>query len=102
VLAVAQTVVPGVVLAGVAAVVGGDVAFATGGSGCKGRAWGVSRNAVDWFGSECRRTRGAGGCFEARGEVVVAVVDNVGVVDGADGAVDSGDGGDDRLVGVSS
>jgi hypothetical protein len=30
VLAVAQTVVPGVVLAGVAAVVGGDVAFAMG------------------------------------------------------------------------
>jgi hypothetical protein len=28
----------------------------------------------------------------------VAVVDDVGVVDGADGAVDSGDGGDDRLV----
>jgi hypothetical protein len=91
VLVVAQMVVPGVVLAGEAAVVGGDVAFAWAGSGCEGRGWGVSRNAVDWFGSECCRTRGAGGCFEARAEVVVAVVDDVGIVDGGCAAVVSGD-----------
>jgi hypothetical protein len=91
VLVVAQTVIPGVVLAGVAAIVGSDVAFARAGSGCKGRGWGVSRNAVDWFGSECHRMRGAGGCFKARAEVVVAVVDDVGIIDGGCAAVVSSD-----------
>jgi hypothetical protein len=46
VLAVAQTVVPGVVLAGVAAVVGGDVAFATGGSGFERGGWGLGWSVV--------------------------------------------------------
>jgi hypothetical protein len=102
VLAVAQVVVPEVVVPGLAAVVGSDVVVAVGSSRCEVGGKGVSRGAIGWFGSECRRTRGAGGRFEAGEEVVVAVVDDVGVVDGADGAVDSGDGGDDRLVGVSS
>jgi hypothetical protein len=56
VLAVAQMVVPGVSAAGVAAIAGSDMAVATGGSGCKWRGWGVSRNAVAWLGSEFRRT----------------------------------------------
>jgi hypothetical protein len=99
---VALVVVPEVVVAGVAAVVGNDVVVAVGSSRREMGVHGGSRGAVVWFGRECRRTRGAGGGFEAGGEVVVAVVDDVGVVDGADGAVDSGDGGDDRLVGVSS
>jgi hypothetical protein len=53
----------------------------------------------------CRRFREAGGSSGAGDEVVVVVVDVVGVVDGTDGAVArddvAGDGGDDGLVGVS-
>jgi hypothetical protein len=94
VLDTALVFVSEVVIAKVAAVVGGDVAAITGSSGCEWRGLGVSRNVVAWLGSEFRRTRVAGGRFEAGKEVVVVVVDVVGVVDGADGgcaSVVSGD-----------
>jgi hypothetical protein len=72
------------------AVVGGDVAVAMGGSGCETRGCGGCRGAVGRLGSECRRSRGAGSCFEAGDEVVVAVVDSVGNVDGSVDVTDGG------------
>jgi hypothetical protein len=88
---VAQVVVPGVVAAEVAAVVGGDVAVAVGDSGHERSGWGLCWGAVGLPGRECRRLRGAGGCFEARDEVVVAVVDVVDNVDGGCAGFVSGD-----------
>jgi hypothetical protein len=46
VLTVALVVVPEVVVTSFVDVVDCDVAFAMAGSGCEGRGWGVSRNAV--------------------------------------------------------
>jgi hypothetical protein len=80
------------------------VAVIVSGSGCERRGWGLGWGAVGWLGSECRHFRGADGCSEAGSEVVVAVVDDVGVVDGGCAGVVgddvAGDGGDDGLVGV--
>ena len=60
---------------------------------------------MGWFCSECRRFRRVAGRFEAGDGVVVAVVDNVGNVDGGCAGVVSNDVADiagvDRLVGVS-
>jgi hypothetical protein len=64
---VAQVVVPGVVAAEVAAVVGGDVAVAVGDSGCEGRGWGLCWGAVDLPGRECRHLQGAAGHFDGGG-----------------------------------
>ena len=70
-------VISEVVATGVAAVVGSDMAVAQGGTGCDTRDWGVCWSAEGWLGSECRHLQGAGGCFEARDEVVGAVVNSV-------------------------
>jgi hypothetical protein len=105
VLAVVQVDVLGAVAAAVGTVVDDDVAVAVSGSGCERRGWGLGWGAVGWLGSECRHFRGAGGCSEAGSEVVVAVVDNVGVVDGGCAGVvgdDVADSGGDRGLGVSS
>jgi hypothetical protein len=85
VLTVVQVDVLGVVVAVFVTVVGGNVAVATVCSRHEVGGQGVSRGAIGWFGSECRRTRGAGGRFEAGGRLVVVVVNVVGVVDAADG-----------------
>ena len=74
-----------------AVVVGGDVAVATGGSGCKRRGWRLGCGGVGWSGGWCRHSRGVGGGFEAVEEVVVVVDDVVGVVDGGCAAVVDGD-----------
>jgi hypothetical protein len=81
----------GVVTAGFVVVVGGDVATKRQGSGCEKRGWGDSRGGLGRPGSVCRRSRGAGSCFGAGGEVVVVVVNVVGVVDGGCACVVSGD-----------
>ena len=102
----ALAVVSEVAVAGIAAVVGSDVAVATGGSGCGTRGWGVCSGAVGRLGRVCRRFRAAGASFEAGGKVVVVVVNNVGCADGGCADVVSGDvadsGGDDNRLGVSS
>jgi hypothetical protein len=77
-----KVVISGVVAAVFIVVVGGDVAVVTGSSGRKTRGCGGCRGAVGRLGSECHRSRGAGSCFEAGNEVVVAVVDSVGNIDG--------------------
>jgi hypothetical protein len=109
VLAAALVVVPEGVAARVTAVVGSDVAAAVSGSGCEQRGWGLGWGAVGRFGSERRHSRGAGGRFGGGNEVVVVVVDDVDVVDVADGGCAGvvGDDmaesrGDDGLVAVSS
>lgn len=66
----ARVVVLGVVAAGFVAVVGGDVAVATGGSGCRRGGWGAC-----WGGRKTGR------------DTVVDVVDNVDNVDGGCAAV---------------
>jgi hypothetical protein len=62
---------------------------------------------VGWFGNESCHSRGVGSRFRAEDEVVVVVVNVVGVVDGADGGCaavvrDDAAGGDGGLVRVSS
>ena len=91
---------------GVVAVVDGDMAVVTGGSGLDRRGWGLCWGAVDRPGGQWRRSRGAGGCSEAGEAVVVVVDDVVGVVDGGCADVVSGDvagdsGGDGRSVASS-
>jgi hypothetical protein len=83
----ALAVVSEVAVAGIAAVVGSDVAVAKGGSGCGTRGWGVCSGAVGRgrLGRVCRRLRAAGG------KVVVVVVKNVGCADGGCVGVVSGD-----------
>ena len=92
--------------AGVAVVVGSDVAVVTGGSGCGTGGWGLCWSVVGRPGSQRRHSRGTGACFEAGEGTVVAVVDSVDSTDGGCAAVVDGDvadnGGDDGLVGVSS
>jgi hypothetical protein len=106
VLDVAQVVVSGVVVAGVVAVVGGDVAVERSGSVCSTRGWGLSWCVVDRSGIQCRGSGAAGGGSEAGGEVVVVVVNDVGCADGGCAGVVSSDVaagcGDDGLVAVSS
>jgi hypothetical protein len=102
VLAAALVVVPEVVAARVAAVVGSDVAAEQRASGLERGGCGVCRGGVDRPGGVCHRFRGVWGWFEA-GKEVVAVVDVVGVIDVADGGcagVVSGDG--NGLARVSS
>jgi hypothetical protein len=106
VLAVVQVDVLGAIAAAVGTVVDDDVAVAVSGSGCERRGWGLGWGGVGWSGSWCLHSRGVGGSFEAEGQVVVVVVDVVGVVDGTDGAIDNGDvagdGGGDRVAVGSS
>ena len=94
------------VAAGSAGVGGCDIAVATGGSGRRGRGQGHCWGAVGRPGSMCCRSRGVWGWFEAGDEIVVAIVNDVGVVDGADGAIASSDvavdGGGDRVAVGSS
>jgi hypothetical protein len=98
VLDVAQVIVLRVVAKVFVAIVGNDVAVATGDSGRETRGCRGCRGAVGRLGSECCHSRGAGSCFEAGNKVVVAVVDSVDNVDGGCAAVvssdvaDSGDG----------
>jgi hypothetical protein len=91
-------------VAGNVGVSGCDVVMDRSGSGCDRRGWGLGWRGVGWSDSWWRHSRGAGGGFEAGGQVVVVVVDVVGVVDETDGTVArddvAGDGGDDGLVGV--
>jgi hypothetical protein len=82
VLDVAQVVVLQVVAKVFVAVVGNDVAVATGGSGRETRGCRGCRGAVGRLGKECRRFRGAGGCCEAGDEVVVDIAGSVDVADG--------------------
>jgi hypothetical protein len=102
VLDTALVAVSGAVAAGNVGTGGCDVAAAVGGSGCERSGWGV----VSRLGSECRRLRRAGGCFEGRDEAVVTVVDDVVDVDGGcAGDVSSdvaGSGGNGGLVVGSS
>jgi hypothetical protein len=108
----ARVVVSEVVAAEVAAVVGSDVAVATGDSGCERRGQGVCRSAVGRAGSECRRFRGAGDCFGVGKVVVVVVVDDVATVDGSVDVADGGcvgivngdvaDGSGDATLGMAS
>jgi hypothetical protein len=58
-------IVSEVVVAGVVAIVGSDIAVAMGCSRCEVGVHGGSRGAVAWFGRECHHTRGAGGHSEA-------------------------------------
>ena len=98
----AQVVVLRVVATVFVAVVGCDMAVATGSSGCKGRGWGLDCGAVDRPGRECHRFRVASGGYSRwktiREAVVVVVVNDVDSCDGDS----NGDGGDDGLVGVMS
>ena len=64
-------------MAGIAAVVGSDVAVATGGSGCGTRGWGLCRGGMDWLGSMCHHFLGVCSWVVAEGEVLVAIVDVV-------------------------
>ena len=91
VLDAALVVVSRGVVAVVAAVVGSDVAAERWGSGLENRGRGLSWGAVGRHGSQCRRSAGAGGGFEAGEEVVVVVVDDVVDVDGGCAGVVSGD-----------
>ena len=67
VLAMALAVVCRVIVAGLTAVVGSDVAVATGSSSCGMRGWGVSWGRGGWPGSQGWHLQGVGGCFEAGG-----------------------------------
>ena len=87
----ALAVVSEVAVAGIAAVVGSDVAVATGGSGCRMRGWGVCSGVVGQLGRVCRRFRAAGASFKAGGKVIVVVVNNVGCPDGGCADIVSGD-----------
>jgi hypothetical protein len=99
----AIAVVSEAVAAAVTAVVGGDVAVGTGGSGCERRGWEACWGAIALPGSECCRLRGAGSRFGAGEGMVVVVVDDT---DGGCAAVINGDvadgSGGDGWVGVSS
>ena len=77
--------------AGVAANVVSDVAAERRGSGLERGGWGLSWGTVGRPGSQCRRSRGAGGRFGAGEGVVVVVVNDVDVVDGGCADVVSGD-----------
>jgi hypothetical protein len=68
--AVLEAVVAGIVDVGSCA-----VAVERRGSGCELRGWGLRWRAVGRLGSECRRTRGARGRFEA-GNAVVWVLES--------------------------
>ena len=74
-----------------AAVVGSDVAVTLGASGLETGGWGLVWGAVDRPGTQYRRSRGPGGGSEAWGGMLIAVVNDVGVVDGSCAAVASGD-----------
>ena len=63
--------------------VDGDVAMELLGFGQVTRDWGLRWDALGWFGSECRRSRGVTKWFEAGGAVLVMVVVNVGNDDGS-------------------
>ena len=91
VLDITQVIISGVVAAGVAAIVGGDVAVATGGSGLKRRGCGVCRGVVDQPGSQCHCLAGAGGGFGAGDEVIVVVINIVDSIDGGCAGVVSND-----------
>jgi hypothetical protein len=72
--------------------VGGcDVAVEWQGSGCKMGGCGLRWGAMGQPGRECHRSEGAGGSFEAGEQLLVAVVDDVGIVDGSCAGVVSGD-----------
>ena len=77
--------------AGVAAVVGSDVAVVTGGSGCGTGGWGLCWSVVGQPGSQCHCSRGAGACFEAGEGAVVAVVDSDDSADGGCAGIVSSD-----------
>ena len=91
VLDTALLAVSGVATAGVAAVVGSDVAVVTGGSWCLIKGQGLGWGAMGWPGSECHRFQGPGGCFEAWDEVIVVVINDVGAIDGGCAGVVKGD-----------
>jgi hypothetical protein len=91
VLVVALVVVLGVAAAGVATDVVSDVAAERRGSGLERGGWRLGYGAVVRSGSVCRLSRGAGGIFEGGEEVVVVVVNDVGVVDGGCASPISGD-----------
>jgi hypothetical protein len=82
VLMAALVVVSEVVVAEVVAVVGGDMAVAQVRSRREKRGWEVFCGAVNGLGRVCCCFRGIGSCGVAVEAVVVAIVDNVGVIDG--------------------
>jgi hypothetical protein len=86
VLTLALVVISEVVVAEVVAVIGGDMAVAQVCSRHEKRGWEVFCGAVNRLGRVCHCFRGVGSCGEAVEAVVVAIVDNVGIIDG--GCVD--------------
>ena len=88
-----------------ATVVASSVVSAQSSSGLNKGGWGYCWGAGVWPGSKCRCSGGLGGGSEAEGEQVVAVDNDVVVVDGSCAVVTSSDmahvSGVDRLVGVS-
>ena len=90
-LVVAQVVVSGVTVAGVAVDVVSDVTVERRGLGCEEGGGGSRWGSMSRLGSVCRRFRGAGGGFGAGGEVVVVVDDGVVVVDAGRAGVVTGD-----------
>ena len=68
-----------------------DVTVERRGLGLERRGCGSCRGSVSRLGRVCRRVRDAGGSFSAGGRVVVAVDDDVGVVDGGCVGVINGD-----------
>ena len=90
-LATTLVAVSRVFVAGVVVVVNSDVVVALWGSGHKRGGWRLCWGAIGWPGSKCRRFRGAVSCFGAGDGVVVAVVDNVGNIDGSCAGIVSDD-----------
>ena len=91
VLDTALVAVFGVVVAIVGTVVDGDVAAERRGSELERGGWRLGWGAAVRSGSVCRLLRGAGGIFLGGEEVVVVVVNDVGVVDGGCASAVSGD-----------
>jgi hypothetical protein len=87
----AVVVILGLSAAAEAAVVGCDVAVTMGGSGCKTGGCGLRWGAMGWPGRECCCSEGAGGSFEAGEKLLVAVVDDIGIIDGGCAGVVSSD-----------
>jgi hypothetical protein len=74
-----------------AAVVGSDTAVTLGASGLDMGGWGLVWGAGDRPGTQYHRSSGPGGGSEARGGILIAIVNDIGIVDGSCAAVASGD-----------